>query len=547
MSRLFRSALRIFVVTALTFCLGYLLLLLQLTTMLQMGQLEIDNGDYANERLRLTLQMAQDQIANQNREVREYLESDEKIMSDFNQTQLHRTGRDTQSENGDEFSDDQLTVNPVTERAFSGPIKDVLIRETNYTKTIPPDDSCFFEDRLSGEGMPDIHSAFIDPIAGYIIFNAVKFLKDKTDDVSYIVDYPDGISKKCNPIVKDDNNVGFMPQYLVIITCDLPDVYRLSDRLVINLRNSENHRYSDITVCTSGASLKKKKFLAICTMVKSVDSFIPTWLDVHRFLGVEHVYMYDNEDPEVTTLPSTLKRHIDDGFVTYIRWRHSITKWKTYLETQIAHEMDCIWRHKYDVEWMIKIDVDEYVQPMDPNRSKITDYLHEPIFHDLAGLRICNWFFGRPERIGPGGVEVIQRNKWAAKEPSLQQTGHDKNILRPINVYFFKIHNVKKGGNTISMDPYTELRLVHYRSENKRTIHFEMPPVVRRDYSMMKILKDMWEANNITEPSYDTNERSNSNGNKTQAKEGADVRILPNSHQLTKKEYPVQREDGQLK
>ena len=174
--------------------------------------------------------------------------------------------------------------------------------------------------------------------------------------------------------------------------------------------------------------------------------------------------------------------------------------WKTYLEVQIAHENDCLWRHKYDAEWMIKIDVDEYIQPMDPNRTKISDYLTDPLFHDLAGIRISNWFFGRPKRIQPEGDGVIQRNKWAAKEPTLQQTGHDKNIVRPSNVHYYKIHNVKLGGEMISMDPYTELRMVHYRGDNKRALHFQLPKLHERDFSMMQILREVWKSNNITDP-----------------------------------------------
>lgn len=369
-------------------------------------------------------------------------------------------------------------------------LTNVLSARPNYTYPIPHiDESCYLLDKLSGEGMPDIHSVFIDNIAGHVVWNGLRFLVDKTGDIEYAMLYPNGVLHPCDPVIQDERNIGWMPQYMVVITCDLPVMYRDAARITVSLVSSENNCYGNVTVCTSGASLRNKPFLAICTMLRSVDDFVPQWLDFHRYLGVDHVYLYDNELKEDTTLPETVKQYIDEGFVTWIPWHHSISLWKTYLEVQIAHENDCMWRHKYDVEWMIKIDVDEYVQPMNPNKTQIPDYLHDPMYENLAGVRLENWFFGRPKRIGPKGTEVIQRNVWSAKEPTLQQTGHDKNILRPMNVHYFKIHNVKLGGDMISLNPYTELRMVHYRSDNKRALHFELPDFVFRDFRMMQILK----------------------------------------------------------
>ncbi|XP_072049312.1 uncharacterized protein [Amphiura filiformis] len=362
-----------------------------------------------------------------------------------------------------------------------------LPSNVNYSRPFPPDDTCYFQDKLSGGGMPDIHSAFADPIGGYIVFVGLKFLPDPWDILNYTFQYENEEAVDCNDILKDRRNIGFMPQYMLVITCPLTDAVRMKKQFVGTLKSSENKTYENITICTSGVSLAKKQFLSICTMVRSVDDFIPDWLDFHRYVGVEHVYIYDNEHPDATTLPKTLKEYTEDGYVTIIPWHHSTSPMKTYLEVQIAHENDCIWRHKHDVDWMIKIDVDEYVQPMDPKRTKIPDYLRDPWFRHLSAIRMSNWFFGHPKSIKPKGPTIIHRNMWRSKEPTMQNTGHDKNILRPINVHYFKIHNVKMGSDTLSADPYDELRLVHYRGDNPRALHFELPQFTERDSSMLTL------------------------------------------------------------
>ena len=240
--------------------------------------------------------------------------------------------------------------------------------------------------------MPDIHSVFADPILGYVVFIGLKFLPDPWDKLNYFLDYENDESVKCNDILKDKRNIGFMPQYMLVITCPLSDSVRTKKQFQGTLRSSENKTHENITICTSGVSVEKRQFLSMCTMVRNVDSFIPDWLDFHRYIGVEHVYIYDNEEAHVTTLPTTLKDYIADGYVTVIPWHHSTSPMKTYLEVQIAHENDCIWRHKYDVEWMIKIDVDEYIQPMDPKRPLLTDYLKDPSYKRLSAIRMSNWF-----------------------------------------------------------------------------------------------------------------------------------------------------------
>ncbi|XP_038066274.1 uncharacterized protein LOC119736304 [Patiria miniata] len=366
----------------------------------------------------------------------------------------------------------------------------LLVDDSFYIRGDPlqGDHTCYLRDKLQSLWMPDLHSVFSDPISGQVVFVGLKLLKHRWHGDEFRCEFPDGQVSRTH-VLRDGRSSGYFPQYVVVLTCPIPDTFRWRARFRLNLRRvPTNTSYVNVTVCTSGVSPEKRYKLAICTMVKNADSFIPEWLTFHRYVGVEHVFIYDNEQVEKSNLTRTLNDFIDEGFVTVIPWAHSVSPYKTYLEVQIAHENDCIWRHKHDVDWMIKIDVDEYIQPMDANRTHvITDYLSESIFDHVAAVRIQNWFFGHPPRIAPRGDSVIERNRWRSKLPTLQNTGHDKNILRPINVHYFKIHSVKLGGDVISADPHTELRLVHYRSDNLRARRFSLPDFSVKDESMVKL------------------------------------------------------------
>ncbi|XP_038064870.1 uncharacterized protein LOC119735236 [Patiria miniata] len=345
-------------------------------------------------------------------------------------------------------------------------------------------DGCYLEDKLQAPHLPDLHSVFADRISGQVVFVGLKLLRQTWHRVLFRCEFPSGDISVVHA-VDDRRSFGHLPQYVVVLTCPIPNEYRLRSSFNITLRRLPGtDAYRNIKAC---ATSNEKHFLAMCTMVKSVDAFIPQWLDYHRYLGVQHVYIYDNDKPAQSTLQTSLQNYIKAGFVTLIPWAHSTSVNKTYLEVQIAHENDCIWRHKHDVDWMIKIDVDEYIQPMDARRPRIPEYLNDSLYDSVAAVRIQNWFFGHPPRIAPRGDSVIERNRWRAEKHTLQNTGHDKNILRPINVHYYKIHSVKLGGDVISADPYTEMRLVHYRTDNQRARHFDLPKFKERDESMVRI------------------------------------------------------------
>ncbi|XP_022094859.1 beta-1,4-galactosyltransferase galt-1-like [Acanthaster planci] len=356
---------------------------------------------------------------------------------------------------------------------------------------------CYLRDKLTCNGLPVIHSAFAEAARNELVFVGVKRRDDAWETETFICEFPNGEASLTDPIVRDYRSFGNgYPQYLVVITCPIPR--GLADaisrrhiiRFTVNFRLARDPRYAytGVPVCLTEPVRRE---LTLCTMVKDMAKYIPDWMFYYKNLGVEHVYIYDN-DPS-SNMHQDLEDYVSTGFVTLVPWAHTPSPDKTYLEVQIAHENDCLWRHRHNTKWVLKVDVDEFVQPMDPNRTRITDYLSSPRLASMATIRMRNWFFGRPlnaKRKVVAARTVFERNPWRVPSATPENRGRDKCIIRPVNVHYFKIHGVKIGGDTLTLDPETEFRLVHYRKDNPRHRGFRMRNLVK-DTSMVNLWDKM--------------------------------------------------------
>ncbi|XP_071492805.1 uncharacterized protein [Diadema antillarum] len=361
-------------------------------------------------------------------------------------------------------------------------------------------DGCFFRDRIQCDDMPTINSAFVDIVEKNVVFIGTRFRDEDWLNQTFVCKFPDGNVSVADPTAVDDRSLGAQPQYVFVMRCPIAEGFhasfyptrKLPDRFQVTLskNTAEQNVYKKIPVCKSG--WHKTYYLAICTMVKDVDEYFADWLLYYRYMGVEHVFVYDNSDRG--TLVDVLDHFISLGFVTVIPWSHSYSPTKTYLEAQIAHENDCLWRHRHDVNWLLKIDVDEFMQPMYEKEIKLVDIVRrfeKEIPPSIAVIRVRNWFFSRPmtnvSRKITTAPSVIGRNPWRSPEPTGEGRGREKCFIRPNMVHYFKIHAVKLGGESLTLNPYTEIRLVHYRSENPRHRNFHIHKFIY-DSSMV----DLW-------------------------------------------------------
>ena len=59
---------------------------------------------------------------------------------------------------------------------------------------------------------------------------------------------------------------------------------------------------------------------AICVLVRNEARYLAEWLTYHRLVGIDHVYLYDNNSTDVAELRAVTRPFVDSGFLTLHDW-----------------------------------------------------------------------------------------------------------------------------------------------------------------------------------------------------------------------------------
>ena len=100
--------------------------------------------------------------------------------------------------------------------------------------------------------------------------------------------------------------------------------------------------------------MPKHRFsLVACARWEEND--ILEWLDYHRSVGIDHVYLYSNDD-NAGTLKNAVGPHLEGTcpFVTYRHWHPS----KGGQAHMYAHFLT---HHRFETEWLCFLDIDEFL------------------------------------------------------------------------------------------------------------------------------------------------------------------------------------------
>ena len=112
--------------------------------------------------------------------------------------------------------------------------------------------------------------------------------------------------------------------------------------------------------------------LAACTMFRSTlrrnKVLIVEWVAYHRLQGVEHFYVYANEDPALSR--AALAPYIAEGLVDVVDWRWNVPRSNTTgWARQHPQLHSCIHRYRGLAAWVALFDADEFFQVLLPPRS----------------------------------------------------------------------------------------------------------------------------------------------------------------------------------
>ena len=127
-----------------------------------------------------------------------------------------------------------------------------------------------------------------------------------------------------------NNNQNFI---LIIFKVDIFVFFiRVSYILINNIRNNQATK-----VC-------------ICTLGKEENKYIREFVIYYEKLGVDKIFLYDNNDKENEHFEEVIKDYIDNGFV-------EIFDWRGVEKPHLKAINDCYIRNNIYYDWLIFYDI----------------------------------------------------------------------------------------------------------------------------------------------------------------------------------------------
>ena len=91
--------------------------------------------------------------------------------------------------------------------------------------------------------------------------------------------------------------------------------------------------------------------VSICAVFMNEGKYLREWVEYHRLIGVDHIYLYNNNSTD--NYLDILTPYIEEGYITLTNWPEKYGQKKIYA--------DCCHRFGQETRWIGYIDLDEFV------------------------------------------------------------------------------------------------------------------------------------------------------------------------------------------
>lgn len=99
---------------------------------------------------------------------------------------------------------------------------------------------------------------------------------------------------------------------------------------------------------------KTKYYFSLCAIFKNEAPYFKEWIEYHRMLGVDHIYLYNNFSTD--DYMDILSPYIEEGYVTLTDW--------PYEMSQIPAYEHCYEHFRSETFWLMFLDLDEFICPI---------------------------------------------------------------------------------------------------------------------------------------------------------------------------------------
>ena len=188
----------------------------------------------------------------------------------------------------------------------------------------------------------------------------------------------------------------------------------------------------------------KRMKIALCVVVKKERKYLEEFINYYLILGINKIFLYDNNDVDGEKYDDILKKYIKKKIVQIINFRGLIKPQKLAFTK-------CYNNNKYNYDWFSFYDVDEYLYLY--KYKKLNKFLASDKFKKCSSILI-NWkFYGdnnhsfyEPKPLKERFIKPFDYSKNCTDDKYLYAAG--KSIVRGgLNITWLHFPHILKNKN----------------------------------------------------------------------------------------------------
>lgn len=196
--------------------------------------------------------------------------------------------------------------------------------------------------------------------------------------------------------------------------------------------------------------------VAVVCIGRKENLYIGEFVDYYKGIGVDKIFLYDNNFNSEEHFEDVIKDQIDNGFVEVIDFR-------SLNPAQLESYQDCYNKHREDYDWFIFVDIDEFLHLV--NHKDVKEFLSQNKFNNFDVVHLNQIFYGDNNLVMNDGRKMVERFTEPIKPLDFKRTysfpenDHVKSIIRG------GLTNVK--WNLTPHTPNNQLRCCNVRGEEQ--------------------------------------------------------------------------------
>ncbi len=115
-----------------------------------------------------------------------------------------------------------------------------------------------------------------------------------------------------------------------------------------------NHVLTIVYFFLQKSLMQKRYYFSLCAIFKNEAPYFREWIEYHRMLGVDHIYLYNNFSTD--NYMKVLAPYLEEGYVTLTDW--------PYEMSQIPAYEHCYKHYRNETFWLMFLDLDEFICPI---------------------------------------------------------------------------------------------------------------------------------------------------------------------------------------